>query len=125
MSQKAYDTVEWGFLTQMMIRLGFDRKWVDLIMMCVSTVSYKVLHNGSEIGPILPERGLRRPYLFILCVEGLSASLKKLQEEKGIHGCKIGRSSQIITRLFYSGPISNAIILRHVSIDMNRLRDRL
>lgn len=73
---KAYDRVEWEFLKNMMIQMGFTRHWVELIMLCVSTVSYKVITNGHEIGPIIPHRGLRQgdpfsPFLFIICTEGL------------------------------------------------------
>ena len=32
---KAYDRVEWSFLEEMMIKLGFARRWVDLIMTCL------------------------------------------------------------------------------------------
>ena len=34
---KAYNRVEWNFLCQMMIRLGFDERWVDLAMETVRT----------------------------------------------------------------------------------------
>ena len=40
---KAYDRIEWSFLQAMMLKLGFDTQWVDLVMLCVSTVRYSVL----------------------------------------------------------------------------------
>jgi hypothetical protein len=43
---KAYDRVEWGHLEATMRRLGFAKVWIDLIMKCVSSVSYSVLVNG-------------------------------------------------------------------------------
>jgi hypothetical protein len=33
---KAYDRVEWVFLENMMRRLGFDERWIALMMACVS-----------------------------------------------------------------------------------------
>jgi hypothetical protein len=39
---KAYDRVEWKFLEKMVRRLGFDEKWIRLIMECVSNVTYQI-----------------------------------------------------------------------------------
>ena len=73
-----------------MLKLGFDNRWVDLMMLCVSTVCYNVLVHGREVGPIIPKRGLRQgdplsPYLFILCAEGLSSSIKRAESEGLLH----------------------------------------
>lgn len=44
---KAYDRVEWDFLSRVLQVFGFPPYWIHLIMECVSTVSYQVLVNGS------------------------------------------------------------------------------
>ena len=90
-----------------MINLGFDARWVNLIMLCVTTVQYSVLHENKEVGLIIPSKGLRQgnslsPYLFILCAEGFS-SLIKSQERIGlIHGVKVARSASVVTHLFFA-----------------------
>jgi hypothetical protein len=45
---KAYDRVEWNFLRDMMTKLGFERRWVDLVMKCVTSVKYKIRVNGDQ-----------------------------------------------------------------------------
>lgn len=57
---KAYDRVDWVFLEQQMRLLGFDNKWIEWIKLCVTTVTYFINFNGSQIGPINPLRGLRQ-----------------------------------------------------------------
>lgn len=44
---KAYDWVEWHFLREIVMRMGFARQWVETIMRCISCVSYSVLINGQ------------------------------------------------------------------------------
>ena len=44
---KAYDIVEWGFFRAIMRALGFHVEWIDLVMRCISTVSYSFLINGK------------------------------------------------------------------------------
>lgn len=43
-----------------MLKLGFAADFVNLIMLCVTTVTYKIVREGMEIGPIVPSRGLRQ-----------------------------------------------------------------
>ena len=31
-----------------MLRMGFQDGWVDMIIRCVSSVSYKVMHDGQD-----------------------------------------------------------------------------
>lgn len=40
---KAYDRVEWGFLSKVLLGLGFSTHWVHFMKECVSKVHYKIL----------------------------------------------------------------------------------
>ena len=104
---KAYNRIKWAFLEAMLLRLGFDAKWVTLIMLCVSTFRYHVIRDGKEIGPIVPSRGLRQgdplsPYLFILCAEGLSALIRKNERDGLLHGVKVARGAHVVSHLFFA-----------------------
>jgi hypothetical protein len=46
---KAYDRVEWNFVEEMMRRMGFDERWITLIMRCITSVRYQFKVNGSYI----------------------------------------------------------------------------
>ena len=55
---KVDDRVEWKFLEKVMLQIGFHDRWVTLIMQCITTVRFNILHDGEEICPIIPQRGL-------------------------------------------------------------------
>lgn len=64
-----------------MRKMGISPKWIHLISKCISTVSYYVLVNGEPTEFFKPTRGIRQgdllsPYLFLLCLEGLTQLIK-------------------------------------------------
>jgi len=105
--KKAYDRVEWPFLEAMMRTMGFEEKWISLIMTCVMSVSYSVLVNGQPCGRITPSRGLRQgdplsPYLFLIVAEGLSALLSQAEIEKRLTGVPIAAGGICLSHLFFA-----------------------
>ena len=48
----AYDRVELSFLEKVMLGMGFHEHRVKLIMTCITTVSFTILQDGHELGPI-------------------------------------------------------------------------
>ncbi|XP_019151964.1 PREDICTED: uncharacterized protein LOC109148683 [Ipomoea nil] len=57
---KANDRVEWQFLRAVMLKMGFDSRWVDSLMEAVSSVQYRILHDQQHLGLIISGRGLRQ-----------------------------------------------------------------
>ncbi|KAA3460458.1 reverse transcriptase [Gossypium australe] len=83
---KAYDKVEWSFVKEMMVRMGFDPGWIESLIKCVSTVSYSVVFNVHVGENFRPTRGLRQgdplyPFLFLICGEGLSSLMGLAMKE--------------------------------------------
>lgn len=75
--------------------------------LCVTTVEYKVCMNDTLVGPIIPGRGLRQgdplsPYLFLLCVEGLSQVIMEAASNNEIHGFQISTSAPAVTHLLFA-----------------------
>ncbi|TQE06855.1 hypothetical protein C1H46_007493 [Malus baccata] len=104
---KAYDRVEWYFLKQIMLQLSFDPRWTDLVMSCVSSVTYSFVVNGKATGYIAPTRGLKQgdpisPYLFLICVEGLTSLIARYEQLSLIHGVSICRGAPSITHLLFA-----------------------
>ncbi|XP_057793280.1 uncharacterized protein LOC131009894 [Salvia miltiorrhiza] len=104
---KAYDRVSWEFLEAVLDKLGFCSQWRNWISMCIRSVSYDVLVNGTLVGPIIPGRGLRQgdplsPYLFILCAEGLSAMINYEMARGSLHGIQISRGGPAVSHLMFA-----------------------
>lgn len=101
---KAYDRIEWNFLKRILLALGFDSKWVQIVMGCVSSVSYRVKINGSTSALIQPQRGLRQgdpisPYLFLFCAEWLSLAIDHFHLQGRLRGVSICRGHHVLLTL--------------------------
>ncbi|XP_048502752.1 uncharacterized protein LOC125498565 [Beta vulgaris subsp. vulgaris] len=104
---KAYDRVEWGFLRKLLLTMGFDGRWVNLIMQCVSSVNYSFIINGGVCGSVTPARGLRQgdplsSYLFILIAYAFSRMIQRNVQDKRLHGAKASRSGPEISHLLFA-----------------------
>ncbi|OMP03932.1 reverse transcriptase [Corchorus capsularis] len=58
--EKAYDSVDWGFLEFIMRKMGFGEKWMKWNSKCVTTPTISVLVNGSAGRTFSTSRGLRQ-----------------------------------------------------------------
>ena len=104
---KAYDRVEWSFLECLLRKMGFHRRWVNLMMECITTVSYSILINWEPSQTIHPSRGLRQgdplsPYLFLLCTEGLHGLISRAATSSDIMGISICRNGPRLIHLFFA-----------------------
>jgi hypothetical protein len=104
---KSYDRIEWDFLEAAMLRLGFDARWVYLIMACVRSISYSVVVNGNPVGPFSSSRGIRQgdpisPYLFLICAEVFSSLLLKAKKRGVIIRVPTSPRGPSLNHLFFA-----------------------
>ncbi|CAL2258640.1 unnamed protein product [Prunus armeniaca] len=104
---KVYDRVEWVFLSEMMLKLGFSSIWVAKVMDCITTTTFSVLWKGTPLGHIMPQRGLRQgcplsPYLFLLCTEGFSCLLHGAERKGDLIGIQVARGAPSVTHLLFA-----------------------
>lgn len=87
--------------------MGFAEQWINLIMICISTVTNAFKLNGEPMGYIRPKRGIRKgdplsPYLFVLCAEGLSMLFEKWEEQGRIRGVSICQGAPSVHHLLFA-----------------------
>ncbi|XP_012842774.1 PREDICTED: uncharacterized protein LOC105962971 [Erythranthe guttata] len=103
---KSYDRIEWVFMKKVLACFGFPADFVDLIMLCVTSVSYYFLFNSSQFGSVTLTRGLRQgdplsPYLFIFCAEILIGMIQSAVADGQLHGFQIAPNALMVTNLCF------------------------
>jgi hypothetical protein len=113
---KAYDKVEWDFVEAMLKKLGFNKPFVDRLMMCVRSVKYRIKVNDEFTEEIIPDKGLHQgdplsPYLFLICAEGFSSLMHHAEVTNMIQGIRICNEAPNVTHLLFA---DDSLILMRV-----------
>ncbi|KAK2635471.1 hypothetical protein Ddye_030263 [Dipteronia dyeriana] len=102
--EKAYDSVDHGFLNAMMDSMVFGLRWRCWIKECISSPKVFVLVNGSPTPQFGMEKGLRQgdplsPFLFNIASKGLNCLLHKAVNLDLMCGERIGNGEVHISYL--------------------------
>nr|GEV96913.1 RNA-directed DNA polymerase, eukaryota [Tanacetum cinerariifolium] len=116
---KAYDSVRWDFLLDVLLAFGFGPKWCQWIRGIFSSNMASILINGSPSSefPIfsgLKQGDLLSPFLFILIMESLQLSVTRAVNDGIFKGLRISGSSSL-SHLFYAG---DAVFIGEWSIEI-------
>lgn len=69
---KAFDSVPWSFLLEVLQSLGFGQRWHNLVSALLNTSTTNILLNGIPGDEIQHKRGLRQVTLSLQCYSFLS-----------------------------------------------------
>ncbi|GJU55544.1 RNA-directed DNA polymerase, eukaryota [Tanacetum coccineum] len=109
--EKAFDSLSWKYLDEIMGKLGFGCKWRNWISGCLMNSRASILVNGSPTNEFVMQKGLRQgdpmsSFLFILAMEGLHALISKAESLGLYKGANIGRGSIKISHLLYADDVT-------------------
>jgi hypothetical protein len=104
---KAFDRLEWTFISDALHRIGFNDKFINLIHTCISTSSLAVLVNDEPSNYFNPQRGLRQgcslsPYLFVIAINELSIRLQEALSNNNLSGISLGVGAPPIHSLLFA-----------------------
>nr|GEW79163.1 RNA-directed DNA polymerase, eukaryota [Tanacetum cinerariifolium] len=104
--EKAFDSVRWDNLDDVLNSFGFGEKWRSWINVCLSSFMGSVLVNGNPISEFHFHKGLKQgdplsPFLFILIIESLHVSFNRVLDAELYKGISIN-NSLMISQLFYA-----------------------
>ena len=93
--EKVYDSINWGYLDDVMVKMGFSTLWRKWIKECIETASTSVLVNESPTNEFSLRRGLRQgdplsPFLFLLAAEGFHVLMESLSANNLFTGYRVG-----------------------------------
>jgi len=106
--EKAYDSMDWGYLDSIMGRMSFPTMWRKWMNECVCTVTTSILVNGCPTDEFDLRRGLRQgdplsPFLFLIAAEGLNVMMSEAVNHNLFTGYSVGaQNATVISHLQFA-----------------------
>ncbi|XP_057786555.1 uncharacterized protein LOC131004001 [Salvia miltiorrhiza] len=107
---KAFDTIRWEFIMQVLRANGYHEKFVNWIWIIFSSARVSILYNGQLSGYFSCSRGVRQgdplsPILFGIAEDVLSHLISSCVESRHLSPMGFSRSTNFPTHLFYADDI--------------------
>ena len=104
---KAFDWLEWDFITSSLQRKGLHGHFIKLIHACISSPTFSVNINGQSFEHFKSSRGIRQgcplsPLLFVLAVNELSLALQDALQSNHLAGISLGPGCPPIHSLMFA-----------------------
>ncbi|XP_076957750.1 uncharacterized protein LOC143633313 [Bidens hawaiensis] len=108
--EKAYDSLNWGFLDSVLEQMNFPVKWRGWISAILSGGRTSVLVNGSPTPEFKCSRGLRQgdplsPFLFVLAMQALTCIMKRAISVGLFKGLRCGLEGLNLTHFLYADDV--------------------
>ncbi|KAJ0527046.1 putative RNA-directed DNA polymerase [Helianthus annuus] len=108
--QKAYDSVNWNFLLDILNGMNFPTLWRNWIKACLKSGRSSVLVNGSPTTEFQLYRGLRQgdpmsPFLFVLMLEALNILMNRAVDVGVFKGVVLPNGGPTLSHLFYADDV--------------------
>lgn len=107
---KAFDTLDWKFLLQVLTSFGFNVKFINWVTTILNSARLSIIINGSPFGYFSCCRGVRQgdplsPILFCLAQDALSRGLTDLYSKGTLLPITSPRGIAAPTHIFYADDI--------------------
>ncbi|GJT27666.1 putative RNA-directed DNA polymerase, eukaryota, reverse transcriptase zinc-binding domain protein [Tanacetum coccineum] len=108
--EKAFDTLNWNFLDDIMRQMGFGQVWRKWIKGCLNSSYTSVLVNGSPTQEFKVGKGVRQgdplsPFLFLIVAEALSVAIEEAIEGGTFNGVRVGNDPLIVSHFQFADDV--------------------
>jgi len=120
--QKAFNSVTWDFILEVMAFMGFSGKWISWTQECISTAKLLVLINGSPSNEFHRQGNPMSPFVFNIAVERLAILFGRAMENGLYSGIQLLAQKTTLlqyaddTLIFYPNDIQ---VLKNVKTILN------
>nr|GEU53215.1 RNA-directed DNA polymerase, eukaryota, reverse transcriptase zinc-binding domain protein [Tanacetum cinerariifolium] len=107
--EKAYDSVRWDYVIDVLSKFRFGKRWCEWIHECFRSSRGSVLMNGSPTAEFQFYKGLKQgdplaPFIFILVMKSLHLSFNRVVDAVLLQGIVLN-SSLRLSHLFFADDV--------------------